>query len=129
MLVDLFYRVQEVGAYLEHLCVKTYQTLIRGFSDEDTWDLEVSMMRWLAPRLRRYIKITKEFPGHPGHLTEEKWREILEDISYYIHARANDLDELDYELMDGDKKLIKSRLKKFKDGNKYFNQYRGYLWW
>lgn len=56
-----------------------FQRRIRGFDDRVNWDLGVEMLKWLAPRLERWIKKGIE-PGQPINLTQEEWKGILKKI-------------------------------------------------
>lgn len=50
-----------------------WQRRTRGWDDSDTWDLDHTLARWLAPRLRRFREIMadkNEVAGIPGSYLE-----------------------------------------------------------
>lgn len=51
---------------------KTY-----GFSDDETWSLDLTIAKFILPRLKRFRQIDS---GVPSDLTEEQWHEILDKI-------------------------------------------------
>jgi hypothetical protein len=57
---------------------KAYQ-LVYGFDYADTWSLDISLAKWILPRLR-YFKANLH--SHPADLSFEEWQGILDDIIY-----------------------------------------------
>ena len=47
-----------------------YQRLTRGFDDRDLWSLDVTIAKFVLPRLRVFKDIHK---GYPGELDSNKW--------------------------------------------------------
>ena len=46
-----------------------------GFDSRELWNLDISMVEWLLPRLKMF----KEYScGTPGELTEEQWNRYLD---------------------------------------------------
>lgn len=67
------------------------QKLFRGWSDEETWDMEDSFLKWFLPRIKRYRKISIAYPA--GY-TEEQWNHLIE---YLIYETEDVLELFEYE--------------------------------
>lgn len=50
------------------------QRLERGFDDTETWNLDSTVSRFVAPRLRRFIELNN---AYPSEMTPEEWDEKL----------------------------------------------------
>lgn len=90
---------------------KDYDT--RGFDDSVTWSLDDSLIRWLTPRLTRFLEISEETTDAPEF--HENVKKILIGFELYT---SDEFEEFNKEHM---KKLDES----FKILAKI---YRG-LWW
>ena len=83
-----------------HLCPHAIRRKIRffwqrrtkGYSDDETWDLDVRIARFVLPRLLRLKELQN---GYPFDLTEESWDEILDKMifSFELVIRCHGLDE------------------------------------
>lgn len=62
------------------------RSLKAGFNVEDTFSLDVSMAKWITPRLK-YFK--ENLHGYPPDVTPEQWDEILEEmyIGFKVSSR------------------------------------------
>lgn len=98
---------------LKHL----WQKLSRGFSDKETWNLDVTFAEFALPRLKRFRQISKKIPAD---LTTEKWNEILNDIEFAFTKIVDD----DYYTLDSVED--NTRIEK---GLKLFAEYYRNLWW
>jgi len=93
----------------------------RGYSDVDMWNLD----EYIAKIVKECCFIlAEECHGHPNHLTEKKWKQILLDISFgfgsYLEMRSGVYDTKEVEF---------NRLKKeYKKGLKIFADNHQYLW-
>ena len=69
-----FYRIRKTfkDAYynLKYRC----QRFVRGYADEDIWNLDLWFIKAMKKLLPEFIKRNN---GHPSDLTEEEWYEIL----------------------------------------------------
>lgn len=54
-----------------------FQRLTRGWDDSDTWSLDYSLAKLIAPRLKRFKEVTG---GHPGDMTEQEWNNTLDKM-------------------------------------------------
>lgn len=56
----------------------TKQRLERGFDDSETWNLDLTIAKFVLPRLESF---KESFMGYPGFLkNEDEWKTILEKI-------------------------------------------------
>ena len=116
------------------------QRLERGFDDTETWNLNSTICRFIAPRLKRFIELTD---GYPASFVDpdgmEKWRDILREMlwsfeNYDIDDISWNSDTLEpdpegtyfYDLPDETKEKITA---KYKRGFKLFHDYFESLWW
>jgi hypothetical protein len=51
----------------------------RGFDDTELWNLDSTLGKFMAPRLRAF---RKQLHGHPGGLTEKQWDSYLVEMIY-----------------------------------------------
>jgi hypothetical protein len=65
---------QWLWAYIQRPVVFFYQRLTRGWDDSETWNLDYTVAKLMAPRIRRYKELAM---SHPSTLTEEEWDTIL----------------------------------------------------
>ena len=63
------------------------QRLERGFDDTEIWNLNLTIAKFILPRIERLKKV---FTGYPGFLhNEDEWKEILEKICKAFHLYIN----------------------------------------
>lgn len=63
-----------------------YQKLTRGYSDEELWNLDVTIAEWIVPRLKTF---KEKKCGYPiGVSSKEEWDEELQTMiqafEYYL---------------------------------------------
>lgn len=92
-----------------------WQKLTRGFSDDETWNLDVAIAKFIIPRLKRFREISY---AYPHDLTPEIWDCMLRDMIAGFEWFASDVGERDE---DG---YLEAR-----DNVKMFAEYFGALWW
>jgi len=61
------------------------QRIKEGFQDDETWSLDISVARWILPRLKRYREISKE-----ALLTTTEYDEGLDKCVKAFEAIANE---------------------------------------
>ena len=108
------------------------QRFIRGWADEDSWDIS----DWFIESLLSMLKKFKEDNnGHPFELTEEEWDNTIDDMIYYLggmteEGAANQLfGETENLTIDKDKEII-SHMAHSKE--KFFELFVPHfydLWW
>jgi len=114
IIIRKFYQLRTyVKSFLRTIKYK-FQKLNRGFSDNEIWDLDITISEFVLPRLRAF-KHNKS--TYPAELSESKWNQILEDIIYFHESVVN---KFDYE-----KLYDKIRIKR---GKYYFIKYYESLW-
>lgn len=96
----------------------TWQRLTRGWSDADTWNLDVTMARFIHPRLVRFKELNN---GYPGDITWEEWNEILDDMIYAMEICSDD----DFTKYMGDNEVWE----RVERGTEYLGEYFRALWW
>jgi len=85
-----------------------------GFSDSETWSLNLVIAEFILPRLKRFREIDI---GMPGCLTESKWEEILDKMIFAFENIVKD--EIYSKTIDI----------KIGSGLRLFGKYFRYLWW
>ena len=82
-----FYRIRNTfrDAYynLKYRC----QRFIRGYADEDIWNLDLWFIEAMKKLLREFIKRNN---GYPSDLTEEEWYEILTTMIKLLYEMDGD---------------------------------------
>lgn len=98
-----------------------YQRVVRGYDDRITWGLEEELAKIIN---KVTFNLAENSYSYPNGLTEKKWKEILQQISFgfgsYIEMRSGM-----YTFKDKEYKQLE---KDFKKGMKLFVKYYGNLW-
>lgn len=68
-----FYRIEDWPI----LWKRWLQRRIRGFSDNEIWNLGTCLAEWLLPRLKCF---KKSGYGQPYEMTREKWHNTLDEM-------------------------------------------------
>lgn len=70
----------------------------RGFDDTETWNIDLTIAKFLAPRLERFKEIGAKCPVS---LTMERWngilQEIIDGLNIMIKSNASPMDQEDLE--------------------------------
>jgi hypothetical protein len=82
-----------------------YQRLTRGFDDRELWDLNLTMAKFVLPRLKAFRSCTR---CHPCHLTERQWHAEL-DTMVEAFELLNSHDRL--SLSDSDSQKVRRGLR------------------
>lgn len=100
-----------------------FQRLINGWSDDETWSLDITVSDYLVPRLKR-LKELKH--GHPSCFqTMEEWNEILDKMIYAFTECSNEFNR-EYP---GTVSKERARQRKIKIGLNLFAKHFQNLWW
>lgn len=93
--------------------VKEYKKMWKekGFEPTETWNLDITLSKWIIPRLEYFIEV---HDGHPVDLTEEEWNNILNKMLDAFKQASYDVDE-NTEVVE--------------EGLNLFAKYFGHLWW
>lgn len=69
----------------------------RGFDDTETWALDMTISKFLAPRLKVFKKKTI---CHPHNLKMEEWYDIIQQMidGFELNANYDDIEQTDEEL-------------------------------
>jgi len=96
-----------------------YQRLEDGFSDDDLWNLDGTIARFVLPRLQRFRDIEAGFPGCFEEARE--WHKILDKMIYAMDHLANGKQyEGDYD---------QQKAQKVQEGCKLFGKWFQSLWY
>lgn len=96
------------------------QIIKRGFDDTELWSLDVTIAKFILPRLKRFRKITIGSPiGYDGKTdNHKKWKKMLKKMIFSFDKIANE----NYEPHS------KKTRKKINKGLKLFYKYYHSLW-
>lgn len=94
------------------------QRLRYGFDDSDTWSLDMTMAKWLVPRLKRFQKLSIGVPEF--EMTQVEWSTILYKMIVAFELIANQY-EADEPLWHNDPRV--------EEGLNLFRKYYLSLWW
>lgn len=56
------------------------QRLERGFDDSEMWSLDCTIAKFIAPRLKVFLEQAEQIEDHPGQITFQEWKGILEQM-------------------------------------------------
>lgn len=108
------YNLPDVPKDIIRKCKRGYQRAYRGWSDEDTWNLDNYLAKVIKESLQHF---RQNLSGCPVNLSEKDWQEMLDDMIYtFDRLQAS---SFDYVVIDD---------KRFKNGWKYFQKYFLNLW-
>ena len=96
-----------------------HQRLDHGFDDSELWNLESTIAKFIYPRIKEFAE---NHVGYPGHLTEEKWQEILDKITKAFRLY------IDHEYLYSFKEENEKIEKQINEGLRLFAKYFWNLW-
>ena len=98
------------------------QRMTRGFDDSETWNLDITISKFLVPRLKAFNECNN---GFPSRLTKKKWNKILEEMieGFELYIKKDDW-VFEQDLNERNEKYAKVN-KALKHFSKYFYD----LWW
>ena len=89
------------------------QRLERGFDDSETWSLDITIIKFVLPRLKVFKEVCC---GCPSTLTNEKWQDILDKMITAFELAIEGFPE-------------KEELKLVDEGLDLFREHFFHLWW
>lgn len=95
-----------------------------GFDDSELWNLDLTLGRFLLPRLKRFKEIiqTSNLKGYPPICESfEEWLSILDEIIWMFETHIADDYQEDKDLA----KMLEERMNKAKE---LFGKYWTYFW-
>ena len=107
LIADKIYNIRKFFLY-------RYQKIFRGFGDNELWNFDITIAKYMVPRLKRFKQLQH---GYPANLKEEEWNEILDQIIYSFELKLDDEDVFDKKFR-ADYEL----------GLLYFAKYFDHLW-
>ena len=100
------------------------QRLSRGFSDEELWNLDHTLVKYILPRLKAF----KDYHGsYPPGLTSEKWNKKLSEMIWAFDVILHE-EETMPEINEENKKACLAYFKRRNEGLKLFGKYLMDLW-
>ena len=98
------------------------QRMTRGFDDSETWNLDITIAKFIFPRLKAFKECNH---GFPSSLTEKKWNKILDEMieGFELYCKKDEW-EFEQDLNERNDKFAKVN-KSLKLFSKYFYN----LWW
>ena len=71
-----------------------FQRLFRGYSDNETWNIDITVCQYMLPRLKALLDRRSDprtCISHPGELKSPmEWDKILNKILFSVEMTAND---------------------------------------
>ena len=89
-----------------------YQKIRYGVNDSEMWSLDITIAKFILPKLKTFRNSTC---GYPGNITQKKWEQKLDDM---IFAMEYTINQFKQEYTEEDFKRIKKGFQAFGD---YFN--------
>lgn len=94
-----------------------WQRITRGFSDEETWNLDSRLSELILPRLKRFKEVNM---GYPPDISWEEWQIILDKMILAHEWYATDCSERNESV---------EYYAKVAEGMELFSKFYGMLWW
>lgn len=105
-----------------------YQRLTRGWSDDETWNLDYTIAKFALPRLKRFKELHS---GYPNGMTEEEWGLIIDKMIKSLELIIEDMETVGVlknvfgdELYDA----IRKKDEEILEGLDLFFKYFRHLW-
>ena len=100
-----------------------WQRKTRGWDDSETWSLDVTIAKFVLPRLKRFKELNMGYPdnnqfGMPR--TKKEWDDILDEIIFAMEFMSSD------ERFDCEDTETWERVQK---GLSLFGDWFTHLWW
>lgn len=90
------------------------------FTNEELWSLDVTIAKFILPRLKRFKKCTN---GHPADLTEKQWDAILDKMIFSFAFISTD------KMWAIENIANEKTWKKVNEGLQLFAEWFNALWW
>lgn len=97
------------------------QRLTRGFDDTELWNLDMTILEFIKPRLKAFKEQTDSMPVDSKFKTLDEWRAEIDKMIYWIENKTND-ERVIYEKSPKNKE-------KYEEGKQAFIKYFNFLWW
>lgn len=117
-----WYRIDNIDVcddIINNLCVNAryaYQWVARGWSDKQLWNLDITICKFVLPRIKEF---RKDVISYPSDITYEKWLAILDEMIYALDVYVNALWDIKYNSKEW---------KRYENGMKLFHKYFDHLW-
>ncbi len=95
-----------------------WQKLTRGYSDEELWNLDYYLSRWIIPRLKTFKEQAVGFP--PDLNSKKEWEDIIEKIIIAF--------ELYISYIPDTPEQASKEGKQIREGLELFSKYFNNLW-
>lgn len=75
------------------------QRIERGFDDTELWDLNITIIKFILPRLKAFKECTSNYPRNLN--SKEEWDIIIQSMIDYMQAIIDNNDELEEKYTEG----------------------------
>lgn len=72
------WRIHRKCCDIRRWCIRTYQRMRSGVSDEECWSLDNTFTNFILPRLKHFKKMERH--TYPSDITPEQWEKILDEL-------------------------------------------------
>ena len=108
---------------------RTYQRIRYGVSDMECWNLDITLGKFILPRLKHFKKMNRYC--YVAELTPEEWENILDEIIWAFDYMANDEKYLKMPEFDSDMENIfnpnrPKTIKRELEWKEYFNKSKSF---
>lgn len=94
-----------------------YNPLYNKFNPKELWNLDITIAKFILPRLKAFKKCAA---GYPGDLTEKKWQKMLDKMIFTFEYHADKFARLST--------MTKKDFKTIREGFDLFQEYFPALW-
>ena len=102
-----------------------WQYCIRGFSDRQLWSLDITIAKFILPRLKRFKEINENLPfdyEKNQSFTEAEWLAALDDMIFAMNIVASE------EILILSGAEDKAKLERYQKGIHLFSTHFTSLW-
>jgi len=83
----------------------------RGFDDTVTWSLDEMLIKWLTPRLKKFLEFSEDFTGDNDEFHKDV-KEMLKGFEFYLSDEFDEIDKKHVKKVDKSFKLLAKNYKK-----------------
>jgi len=98
---------------------------VAEFNDSDLWNLDLTIAKFVLPRLQEF---KKNNTGYPGYLTEIEWEEMLDKMIYAMQGIVDEFSAENILACDAHFDKPEEHWVKVRDGLCLFGEHFMELW-
>ncbi len=73
---------------IKRWCYSTYQRIRYGISNEECWNLDTTISKFILPRLKHFKKMNRNF--YNSELTSEEWENVIDELIWTFEYLIDD---------------------------------------